>query len=232
MRRRRNEVQTMTLDTREARDAIFARIRASQGRDESGRAAENVLADQYLQAHPRGPQPAFCPDLTARFIEQALRLSITFERVARQEDAPAACARYLQGQSLVQRAACWPVLSTLDWAGAGIAADLRSANPDDLVGITGSFCGVAETGTLLLLSSPQTPPRNHLLPETYIALLNVDRIVATMEDAFDLARNEHARLPRATNFVSGPSRTADIEQTIVLGAHGPYRQHIILIGGV
>jgi L-lactate dehydrogenase complex protein LldG len=56
------------------------------------------------------------------------------------------------------------------------------------------------------------------------------RIVRGMEDAWKLLRDEVGRMPRAVNFVSGPSRTADIEQTIVLGAHGPYRVHIVLVG--
>jgi L-lactate dehydrogenase complex protein LldG len=71
----------------------------------------------------------------------------------------------------------------------------------------------------------------HLLPETHIALLALDRIVPTMEHAFELLRRERggeALMPRAINMVSGPSRTGDIEQTIVLGAHGPYRVHIIV----
>jgi len=50
-----------------------------------------------------------------------------------------------------------------------------------------------------------------------------------MEDAWSLAREELRQMPRAINFVSGPSRTADIDQTIVLGAHGPYRVHIVLV---
>jgi L-lactate dehydrogenase complex protein LldG len=50
-----------------------------------------------------------------------------------------------------------------------------------------------------------------------------------MEDAWALLKREHGALPRAVNFVSGPSRTADIEQTVTLGAHGPYRVLIILL---
>ncbi len=69
-----------------------------------------------------------------------------------------------------------------------------------------------------------------MLPETHIAIVHADRIVLSTEDAFALVRSERQRLPRAVHFVSGPSRTADIEQTIVLGAHGPYRLHILLVG--
>lgn len=220
------------METRQARDNIFARIRAAQERRAEALPAEREEIQRYIDEHPRGPQPAAYPDVLARFVEQAERLSITFEKVANRGEAPVACARYLAEQSLVTRAACWPALADLGWQQSGISAEFRSANPDDLVGITGSFCGVAETGSLLFLSGAATTPRNHLLPETHIAILEVNRIVATMEDAFDLARKEHGLLPRATNFVSGPSRTADIEQTIVLGAHGPYREHIILVGGV
>ena len=50
-----------------------------------------------------------------------------------------------------------------------------------------------------------------------------------MEQAWDMARAEFGQMPRAVNFISGPSRTGDIEQTIVLGAHGPYRVHVIIV---
>jgi L-lactate dehydrogenase complex protein LldG len=100
---------------------------------------------------------------------------------------------------------------------------------DDLVGLTGVFCAVAETGSLVVLSGPDTPAANSLLPETHIALVPASRIVAGMEEAWRLLREECGELPRAVNFISGPSRTGDIEQTLVLGAHGPYRVHIVLV---
>jgi L-lactate dehydrogenase complex protein LldG len=68
-----------------------------------------------------------------------------------------------------------------------------------------------------------------LLPETHIAVVPCLRIVRHMEDVFALLRHERGEPPRALNFISGPSRTGDIEQTIVLGAHGPYRVHLILV---
>jgi L-lactate dehydrogenase complex protein LldG len=70
-----------------------------------------------------------------------------------------------------------------------------------------------------------------LLPETHIALVDARRIVAGMEDAWQRVREVFGELPRAVSFISGPSRTGDIEQTMVLGAHGPYRVHILVIGG-
>jgi len=69
-----------------------------------------------------------------------------------------------------------------------------------------------------------------LLPETHVAIVAAERVVAHYEEGFALARDERGRLPRATNLVSGTSRTGDIEQTIVLGAHGPYRVHVVIVG--
>jgi len=100
---------------------------------------------------------------------------------------------------------------------------------DDLVGISAVMSAVAETGTLVMASGPDTPASTHLLPETHIALVAASQVVLTMEQAFSRARLLPTGLPRALNFVSGPSRTGDIEQTIVLGAHGPYRVHILLL---
>jgi len=97
------------------------------------------------------------------------------------------------------------------------------------VGVTGAFCGIAETGTLMLLSGAEMPPSTSLLPETHIAIINVARIVKGMEEAWALLRTDRKKIPRAVNFISGPSRTADIEQTIVIGAHGPYRVHIVIV---
>ena len=105
------------------------------------------------------------------------------------------------------------------------------ALPGDLVGVTGCFCATAETGSLVLLSGPETYASAGLLPETHIAIVPASRIVAGQEEAFGLIRAERGELPRAVNFVSGPSRTGDIEQTIVLGAHGPYRVHVIVVRG-
>ena len=83
----------------------------------------------------------------------------------------------------------------------------------------------------MLVSGPHTPAAASLLPETHVAVLDPRRIVRAMEDAWALIRAEHGTLPRAVNFISGPSRTADIEQTLTFGAHGPYRVHVVIAAG-
>jgi L-lactate dehydrogenase complex protein LldG len=169
-------------------------------------------------------------DLAARFRERAEASASTTDRVATMAQAPAAVARYLDSLQLPKSGCVWPRLSHVDWKSAGLALEPRAAGSDDPVGVTGVFCAIAETGTLMLCSGPETPAAVSLLPETHVAILPAQRVLAYMEDAWDLARAELGRLPRAVNFISGPSRTADIEQTIVLGAHGPYRVHIVLVG--
>jgi L-lactate dehydrogenase complex protein LldG len=164
----------------------------------------------------------------ARFREQALMLSSTVDE-ADLAAVPAAVARYLAEQGLARSAVCWDELAALAWRAAGIEIDVREARDGDLVGITGAFCAIAETGTLMTLSGAETPATVSLLPETHIAIVQASRIVRGMEEAWALARTELGALPRAVNFISGPSRTADIEQTVTLGAHGPYRVHIVLL---
>jgi L-lactate dehydrogenase complex protein LldG len=146
-------------------------------------------------------------------------------------DIPAAVARYLTAQRLPPQVVGWPLIAGHPWAAAGIDFAARGAADADRVGVTGCYCAIAETGTLMLLSGTDTPATVSLLPETHIAIVAASRIVAGMEEAWALVRAERGELPRAVNFISGPSRTGDIEQTIVLGAHGPYRVHLVVVTG-
>ena len=164
----------------------------------------------------------------ARFRERALGLASTVDEVEALADVPAAVALYLKSRSLPLTAVCWTELAALDWRAAGIGIAVREARDSDLVGITGAFCAIAETGTLMTVTGPQTPAAVSLLPETHIAIVSAARIVRGMEEAWQLMRDELKQPPRAVSFISGPSRTADIEQTVTLGAHGPYRVHIVI----
>lgn len=226
-----------------ARDDILGRLRARLNRNAENAAAGRAAIEATLAARAHGPRPSIdsaksalagrhqagTPPLLGRLIEKSLAYASTVDRVATAAEVPAAVTRYLSGLNLPLQAVVWPALAHLDWAAAGVRVEARGAIDADLVGITGCFCAIAETGTLMLCGSPDTPATVSLLPETHIALVPMSRIVAGMEEGFALARAELGQLPRAVNFISGPSRTGDIEQTIVLGAHGPYRVHLILL---
>ena len=215
-----------------SREDILGRVRARLNRNATNAVVGRADIEAVLAARTRGPRPAMPAEksaLAGRLIEKSIEQSSTVETVATQAAAPVAIARYLAGLNLPLRAVVSPSLVTLDWRAAGIEAAARAAEDSDLVGITTCFCAIAETGTLMLCSAPDHPATVSLLPETHIALVPASRIVPGMEDAWALARAELGALPRAVNFVSGPSRTGDIEQTIVLGAHGPYRVHLVMV---
>ncbi len=215
-----------------ARERILERIRTAQGRPGAAPTeAELAQARSVIERRAIGPQPSFAhtADPLAQFRRECDRLGTTHGEAADAQGIAREVARYLDANGLERRIVAWPEFAPLDWAGAGIAAEIRPANGEDRTGLTGSFCAIAETGTALLLCGATEPKTTALLPETHICVVRRSRLVDTMEDAFALTRAEAGELPRAAFFVSGPSRTADIEQTIVIGAHGPYRVHVIVV---
>lgn len=213
-----------------AREKILARIRVAQGRSGEATQAERDAVQNQLAQKNIGPRPVLQGDLIERFKKLSAEMICTLSEVADETAVPAACRDYLQKNNLPLTGVAWPALKHLDWENAGIDVAFRRAQGSDAIGITSVFAALAETGTLMLLSGVDTTASVSLVPETHIAVLHRNRILPYMEDAWALLRKEKGELPRAVNFVSGPSRTADIEQTIVLGAHGPYRVHIVLVG--
>jgi len=212
-----------------ARDSIISRIRAARAGAAATADEERSAVRAYVASHPPGPRPRQDADAVARFRDRAASLASTLDEVADLAGVPRAAAEYLRAQGLPCEAVIWPELASLDWSGAGLTVEARPARGDDKVGITGCFCAIAETGTLMTVSGAQSPSAVSLLPETHIAVVVRGRIVGSMEDAWTLLRAERGEMPRAVHFISGPSRTADIEQTVTLGAHGPYRLHVILV---
>ena len=213
-----------------ARENILARIRRQTGKPGATPESEVAAVRAHLARHERGPLPSIARhDPVQHFIHECARLNTTLAEVAALADVPREVARYLAAESLHPRCVGWQEHSGLDWQAAGIRFESRPATGDDLVGLTGCYCAIGESGTVLLLGSPATPKATALLPETHICIVRKSRMVPAMEDAFQLMRSELGEPPRATFFVSGPSRTADIEQTLVIGAHGPYRVHVVLI---
>jgi L-lactate dehydrogenase complex protein LldG len=217
-----------------ARDQILATIRKGRGRGAvSG--ADRAALEARLDGHRRGTIPARVDKdaaaLTRLFVDQVEVLSATVDRVGSVEDVPEAVAAYLARENLpaVLRAAKDPLVESAPWeTRPALTVSYGPSDGGDEVGLTGAFAAVAETGTLVLRSGPTHPTTLNFLPDTHVVLVRTSQVVGPYEDAWDRLRAAGA-LPRTVNFVSGPSRTADIEQTIQLGAHGPRRLHIVLI---
>ncbi|MEX2201249.1 MAG: lactate utilization protein [Dongiaceae bacterium] len=223
---------------------LFGRIRDALGADanradyEDGRI--RAVADR-LGFHPRGPQPARSVgagehDEAHRhrlFVAKAFEAAATVELLASRAELPQAIARYLRQNNLPPRLRLAPGagLDALDWASTPML-EISSGASDgsDPASLTTPFAAIAETGTLMLVSGETSPVTLAFLPETHFVLMRKDQIAGTLEAAFDRLRAAHGNtMPRAINFVTGPSRSADIEQTLQMGAHGPKRLHILLV---
>ncbi len=220
-----------------AREQIFGAVRRSLKRAADDGAAETVEA--RLANRPRGPLPAraLLPprEQVDLFQAQAEAVQTTVDRLTNLSQVPQAASNYLSSQNLPQSLRVAPdgQLSSLAWQQEAPLLDVGygRAEPDDSTSLTSVFAGVAETGTLMLRSGPESPVTLNFLPETHIAVVFASQIVGTYEDAWQRFRGsgQDGRLPRTVNFITGPSRTGDIEQKILLGAHGPKRLHILLI---
>jgi L-lactate dehydrogenase complex protein LldG len=223
-----------------SKDAVLNRIRRGLKRGPLPADQQAMLAGR-LASHPRHLIPARAqlprPAQLALFIRNVEKEFGTVERVPGAEAVPAAVADYLAAQNLPSRfvMAPHPELEAMPWDSRPmLERRAGKAEPTDQVSVQQGFAGVAETGTLMLPVSPQRPTTLNLLPDTEIVVLRASRVVAAYEDAWDRLRaeNRDARtgfMPRNVMFVTGPSRSADIEQTLELGAHGPRRLHIVLI---
>ncbi len=220
----------------DARASILGAIRDSLGADAPGRdesAVEARLAAPKPNLVPARSQiePGAQVDL---FIEMAEAVETTVARVAGADEAPAAVADYLAAHNLpaVAKLAPDPGLDDIPWEKMPTLTLVKGkAVDEDAVTITGAFAGVAETGTLMLLSGPAHPTTLNILPETHIVILRREHIVGAYEEGWARLRADGRDMPRTVVFVTGPSRSGDIEQTILVGAHGPRRLHIVLIDG-
>ncbi len=93
-------------------------------------------------------------------------------------------------------------------------------------GISKAICGLADPGSVVFAASPEEPRARSILPDVHIAVLDETRILADLSALFTELDGE---LPSSLAVVSGPSRSADIEQILVLGVHGPREQHVALV---
>ncbi|MFT6958366.1 MAG: L-lactate dehydrogenase complex protein LldG [Halieaceae bacterium] len=212
-----------------SRTEIMAKVRRASG----GAAAQEIAA-----AHARigqGPS-AILPDadIAIAFLTNVLKNSGTVAVAADRSAAVKEIGRYLfdQYHSRKLLVSNDRRLAALPWRDAGLLPRFGSAQNDDMAALSFAQIGIAETGSVLTVTGKANPSANNLLPESYIILVDIDDVVTTLNDGLNrlnLGADVETR-PRGINFISGPSRTADIAMKLVTGAHGPRFWHVILLG--
>ena len=156
--------------------------------------------------------------------------SATLAEAEKLEDVPSLIADYLRQHNLAPALRSGEALAGLDWQAANLELSQGRAEADTETACSAAFAAVAESGTLVLHSGADNPTTLNFLPDNHIVVIRADAVMASYEDGWDALRTAFPDgPPRTVNFVSGPSRTGDIEQTILLGAHGPRRLHVIIV---
>ncbi len=221
-----------------SRNTILNGLRAAL-RVRPGDAGREAAVDDRLRgARPGHIVPArargrSAAERVAAFVELADASGATVERVPGTDAVPGAVADYLTHNNLPARVRLAPApwLNDLPWAEHPLLdVSTGAARADDPASVTPCFAAIAETGTLMLLSGPDSPTTLNFLPETHIVVVRASEVVGPFEEAIIRLRGRGADyMPRAVNFITGPSRTADIEQTMYMGAHGPKRLHIVIV---
>jgi L-lactate dehydrogenase complex protein LldG len=199
-------------------------------------ADQQTMLRGRLALHPRHPIPARSrlphAEQIDLFVANVEKEFGSVARVADLSDVPAAVADYLTAHNLPSRLAMapHPDLQAVPW-GERPMLEIREgrAQATDAVAVTQAFAAIAETGTLMLPSAPERPTTLNLLADTAIVVLRASCLVGAYEEAWDKLRAEMGGMPRNVMLVTGPSRSADIEQTLELGAHGPRNLHVVLV---
>lgn len=214
-----------------SRERILANIRkALNRRSPLPPSVTDVLETRLRNSRPN-LKPAIEDDPIVHFVQKVKAVHGALTRVGNMDEVSAVVAGHVERHGLPFElvVAPDPDLDAISWSNR-FAVERRAARGEDRVSVTGAFAGVAETGTLVLLSGSESPTTLNFLPDDHIIVLRAARIVPHVEDVWVRIRSERAVMPRTVNCITGPSKTADVELTIQEGAHGPRRLHVILVG--
>ena len=213
-----------------AREKILGNIRRSLDRD-SDRSLDSGALRARTQAHARHLLPEFDEEPVYRFRQKMMAAHATVSEVNSLTQVALEITGYLNDHDLAPEIVISgePLITQLSWPQDVIRVEQRLPRGSDTVSVTSALYGIAETGTLMLVSGEQSATSLNFLPDYHIVVLPVEQMVLRMEDAWDGLRERFPTMPRTVNFISGPSKTADVEQTVEYGAHGPRCLHVILL---
>jgi len=220
-----------------AREDILGTIRRSLGVRGDERTRRSIV-EERIERSPKGLVPArgqvSGKERIDLFVDQATGAQATISQVADPSEVPAAIAEYLRSHNLPAdlRMGGDERLKRLPWGQTSLEVREGVSDGSDLNGVSHAFGGVAETGTLVLVSGPDNPSTLNFLPDNHIVVVEAKDIQGDYEEVWSRIRFAYGKgeMPRTVNYVTGPSRSGDIEQTILLGAHGPRRLHIVVVG--
>lgn len=220
-----------------AREAILASVRRSlgvTGAEEPRRfEVESRLATAPAGVVPKRGQGDAAARI-ATFKAEAARAAASLAEVAALTEVPAEVAKFLRETNAPAslRMGADQRLAAMPWGGTSLEILHGASDGHDPNALSVAFAAVAESGTVALVSGPDNPTTLNFLPDNQIVLVRRDDVVADYESVFSRMRQAYGKgcAPRTLNFITGPSRSADIEQTLLLGAHGPRRLHIVIAG--
>jgi L-lactate dehydrogenase complex protein LldG len=221
-----------------ARDTILASVRRSLGVTGAEASRRKVVTDR-LRDHPPGVIPArgqLAPKARIElFIAMVEAASASAEEIPEAADVPSAVAGFLRAHNLPMaiRRGEDARLDTMPWERERtLAVATGPSAGDDLVAMSHAFGAAAESGTLMLVSGRENPTTLNFLPDTHLVVVDAKDVVGDYETLWQRLRDAFgpSAMPRTVNLITGPSRSADIEQTLILGAHGPRRLHVMVVG--
>ena len=221
-----------------AREDFLRRVRQAVSTGNRPGAASDI------EPRGRAGYQGASPNSVQRFHDEIIALGGWFHLVADTESCVAKVVELIQGKSsrrvLLGKG---PVIDSLDLPKRLKDAGIEVISVDELtrescresfftadLGVSGVDYLVAETGTVVLHSAPEQPRSLSLLPPVHIAIAERKQLVADLFDLFPSSNMEQSpTLPSCITFITGPSKTGDIELRLVTGVHGPGEIHVILI---
>lgn len=220
------------------RDTILATVRRALGVTGRER-TRRMEVDERIDHAPKGIVPARgqgdAVQRLSMFRTMAENAQATVAEVASPDDVPMAVATFLRDHNLPPsvRRGTDERLAQLPWDRTTLEVATGRSDGGDLSAVSHALAAVAETGTLVMTSGPDNPSTLNFLPDNHIVIVDAKDIGADYETTWTKIRMAHGKgeMPRTVNWITGPSRSADIEQTLLLGAHGPRRLHVVIVGG-
>ncbi|SJZ48947.1 LutC/YkgG family protein [Consotaella salsifontis] len=219
------------------RETMLARIRQAAAGGVSQAERRKAVAAR-LAEHPKGIVPARGQidreGRVALFTEMAGRAGARVQRIATYDALPGAVADWLRAANLPAEVIMSgdPRLAAAPFETTALSIRNGASDGSDLTGLSHAEGAIAESGTLVVLSGPDNPNSLNYLPDNHLVALSADDVEGAMEPFWQRLRMHYGEgaMPRSVNLITGPSRSADIEQTLLIGAHGPRELVVFLIG--